>query len=149
MRDLEEIFSATLFLGSGREVGTDELRLWMIAEHLQEDETAVAFVSTKESNLLVTERRLLELRPHLDVQGFWNVLSFKGYAPRREIYLREVMGFLLEAKDLGGRVRVQVGEEEIVFPLLLSGSRLEIEGDLEALGSCLDKLVRSRQASHD
>ncbi len=147
MRKLEEMFSQTLFLGTGRETPQDEDRLWMIAEHLREDETALAFVSTKRSNLLLTEKRLLELRPHLDIQGFWNVLSFKGYAPRREIYLREVVGFVLEPEEAGGRVRIQVGDEEVVLPAPLAGAGREAEEDLRSFGTCLEGLLLARKDS--
>lgn len=142
MRKLEEMFSQTLFLGGGAR--QDEDRLWMIAEHLQEDETAVAFASTKKGHVLLTEKRIVELQPHLDVQGFWNVLSFKGYAPQREVYLREVVGFVLEAEDPGGRIRLQVGEEEVVLPLPLAADP-EAREHLESFGARLEGLLRDRK----
>ncbi|MCJ2520780.1 MAG: hypothetical protein LN412_07555 [Candidatus Thermoplasmatota archaeon] len=145
MRELKDIFSDTLFLGAGRGMRKDENRLWMIAEHLQEGERALAFLSLKTSNLLLTERRLLELKPHLDIEGMWNVLSFKGYDTRREVYLREVLGFYLESKARGeNRLRLQVGDEEVVFPIPVSETSKNPKEDLEAFGDCLGRVLRPR-----
>lgn len=147
MRELKDIFSDTLFLGAGRGMRKDEDRLWMIAEHLQEKERALAFISLKTSNLLLTERRLLELRPHLDVQGMWNVLSFKGYDPRREVYLREVLGFYLESGERGkSRLRLQVGEEEVVIPMPISERTENPQEDMEAFAACLGRAFKARGA---
>ncbi len=148
VRDLEDIFSETLFLGAGKGMRQDEDRLWMIAEHLQEYEKALAFLSLKTSNLLLTERRLLELKPHLDVQGMWNVLSFKGYDVREEVYLREVMGFYLEPPSRGtGRLHLQVGAEEVVFPVPMSEASEDPREDLRAFGTRLGKALKSRAGS--
>ncbi len=139
------MFSDTLFLGAGKSLGTDEDRLWMIAEHLQGDETALAFLSLKTSNLLLTEKRLLELKPHLDIEGFWNVLSFKGYRVKKEVYLREVLAFYLESeKGERGMLRLQIGDEEVVFPVPLSEGSEDPQEDLDLFGTCLGGALKSR-----
>jgi hypothetical protein len=144
MRDLKDIFSDTLFLGAGRGTKGDEERLWMIAEHMQEDETALAFLSLKKSNLLLTQKRLLELKPHLDIEGFWNVISFKGYAVERAIYLREVLGFYLEVEDpRAATLRLQVGAEEVVFQVPVADASQRPAEDLEAFGACLQRALRA------
>lgn len=148
MRDLKDIFSRTLFLGAGKGMRRDEERLWMIAEHVRGDEEALAFFSLKTSNILLTQARLLELKPHLDVEGFWNVLSFKGYEVRREIYLREVLGFYLETESSRtGKLHVQVGQEEVVFPVPVSEGSENPQKDLEAFGACLRETLRAHRGS--
>lgn len=148
MRDLREMFSDTLFLGAGRSLGTDEDRLWMIAEHLHEDETALAFLSLKTSNLLLTEKRLLELKPHLDIEGFWNVLSFRGYRVKKEVYLREVLAFYLEAeRGERGTLHLQVGDEEVVFPVPLSEGSEDPQEDLDLFGTCLGGALKGREGA--
>ncbi len=118
----------------------------MIAEHLQGDEKAVAFLSLKSSNLLLTSKRLLELKPHLDLQGMWNVLSFRGYDVRREVYLREVLGFYLESGTGGnGKLRLQVDHEEVVFAVPVAAASEEPEEDLEAFGVCLGKALKTHR----
>lgn len=145
MRDLEEMFSETLFLGAGKGVQTDVDRLWMIAEHLHGDETALAFVSLKTSNLLLTEKRLVELKPHLDIEGFWNVLSFKGYRVKREVYLREILAFDLETgRGERGALHIQVGDEKVVFPIPLSEGSEDPQEDLDLFGSCLGGALKGR-----
>lgn len=142
MRRLSEIFARTRFLGMARSARQDEATLWMIAEHLQEDEEALAFLSLAAGNLLLTPRRLLELHPHLDIQGFWNVLRFEGYEVTREIYLREVVGFALETSPRGGgALHLQVGQEEVVLPVALPGRAEDPRGDLEAFGDLLRGLL--------
>lgn len=119
MRGLEEVFGDTVFLGATRGLKRDEERLWMIAEHLEEDETALAFLSLKTSNLLLTPRRVLELKPHLDVGGMWNVLRFEGYAVTAEEELRNIQRVDVgEASRGGGRLRLETrsGEREWSVP---------------------------------
>ncbi|MFQ5838690.1 MAG: hypothetical protein ACE5HJ_07895 [Thermoplasmata archaeon] len=146
MRELKDIFSDTLFLGAGKGMRGDEDRLWMIAEHVYENETVLAFLSLKKSNLLLTQDRLLELKPHLDTEGFWNVLSFKGYEIRREVYLREVLGFYLEVKGTqNASLHLQVGEEEIVFAVPLADASADPGEDLEVFGDCLHRVLKAKK----
>lgn len=144
MKDLREIFSETVFLGMPSDAREDEERLWMIAEHLHEDEKAIAFLSLARGNLLLTQKRLLELRPHLDIEGFWNVISFKGYSVEMQIYLREILGFYLEAEPAKASLRLQVGEEEIVLPVPVAETSKDPKGDLETFGACLQLALKER-----
>ncbi|MFQ5907743.1 MAG: hypothetical protein ACE5JE_02800 [Thermoplasmata archaeon] len=118
MRSLEDIFGDTLFLGATRGLKRDEERLWMIAEHLEEDETALAFLSLRTGNLLLTPKRVLELKPHLDVGGMWNVLRFEGYAVTAEEELRYIQRVHVEASRGGGRLGLETrsGEREWSVP---------------------------------
>lgn len=118
MRGLEEVFGDTVFLGATRGLKRDEERLWMIAEHMGEDETALAFLSLKTSNLLLTTKRVLELKPHLDVGGMWNVLRFEGYAVAAEEELRNIHRVEVGVSRGGGRLRLETrsGEREWSVP---------------------------------
>ncbi|MCJ2531244.1 MAG: hypothetical protein LN413_02855 [Candidatus Thermoplasmatota archaeon] len=119
MRGIDEIFAETLFLGATRGMKRDENRLWMIAEHLDNEEEALAFLSLKTSNLLLTPRRVLELKPHLDVGGMWNVLRFEGYQVTAEVGLRQIQNVEVEkAARGGGRLRLITdgGEQTWLVP---------------------------------
>ncbi len=119
MRGIDEIFAETLFLGATRGMKRDEDRLWMIAEHLDDDEEALSFLSLKSSNLLLTPRRVLELKPHLDVVGMWNVLRFEGYEVTAEVGLRQIQDVEVEeAARGGGRLRLVTdgGEQTWLVP---------------------------------
>jgi hypothetical protein len=143
MRDLRDIFSSTLFLGMTGDAARDEERLWMIAEHMQDDEHALAFLSLKQGNLLLTQKRLLELKPHLDMEGFWNVISFKGYSVKTQVYLREVLGFYLEAEDpRNASLRLQVRDRELVIHVPVADASEDPRGDLEAFGACLQQVLK-------
>lgn len=102
MREIDAIFADTLFLGATRGLKRDEDRLWMIAEHLDEDERALAFLSLKTSNLLLTPRRVVELKPHLDVGGMWNVLRFEGYEVSAEVALQDIQAVRVHPARRGG-----------------------------------------------
>lgn len=80
-----EAFDGTLFLGLARNSTRDPYRLSLFAQHLETNERPLAFLAIHGGTLIVTDRRLLEFRPHLDVHGAWNVKEFKGYEVRREI----------------------------------------------------------------
>lgn len=119
MRRIDDVFADTLFLGATRGLQRDEDRLWMIAEHLGEDEPALAFLSLKTSNLLLTPRRVLELKPHLDVGGMWNVLRFEGYAVVAEVDLAGVRRVGVEEAARGGgrlRLETETGEQTWSVP---------------------------------
>lgn len=113
MPGIDEIFAETLFVGATRGMKRDEDRLWMIAEHLDSDEEALAFLSLKTSNLLLTPRRVLELKPHLDVVGMWNVLRFEGYEVTAEVGLSQIQNVEVEeAARGGGKLRLVADGEE-------------------------------------
>ncbi|MFQ5552208.1 MAG: hypothetical protein ACE5EW_00540 [Thermoplasmata archaeon] len=119
MGSIEEVFGDTRFLGATRGLKRDEDRLWKIAEHLDEGERALAFLSLKTSNLLLTPKRVLELKPHLDVGGMWNVLRFEGYEVTAEVALGEIRDVEVEEGVRGGdRLRVvsEAGEQAWLVP---------------------------------
>jgi|GEM_PF-1958728 len=80
-----DAFDDTLFLGLARNSKRDPYRLSLFAQHLEADERPLAFVAIHGGTLVVTDRRLLEFRAHLEVHGAWNVKEFQGYEVRREI----------------------------------------------------------------
>src|SRR5207302_1987307 len=60
--------------------------------------------------LLVTDRRLLELRAHLEVHGAWNVKEFQGYMIQRSLDLGSVRGIdhvVRPAVDGAGNRRIE------------------------------------------
>ncbi len=84
MRDAEA-FERTAFLGLARSSKRDPYRLSLFAEHLEPGEHPLAFLAVHGGTLVVTDRRILEFRAHLEVHGAWNVKEFQGYEVRREI----------------------------------------------------------------
>lgn len=113
----DEPFAHTRFLEAGASVREDAERLGMLAEHLEPGERALLFLPLKASSLLLTQRRLLELRPHLDVAGFWNVVAFRGYRVEREIPLRAVEDYGVQPTETGGLLTLKVAGETLTFAL--------------------------------
>ncbi len=75
-------------------------------DHLREGEAARAVLLGRDTTLILTDHRLLELRPHLDDFGFWNVKSFEGYEEVLDLPLAETT---LEAREeVGGVVRLRL-----------------------------------------
>ncbi|MEE9592939.1 MAG: hypothetical protein V3W28_05105 [Thermoplasmata archaeon] len=141
MRGLEEIFGDTAFLGATRGLKRDEDRLWMIAEHMEEDETALAFLSLKTSNLLLTPKRVLELKPHLDVGGMWNVLRFEGYAVAAEEELRNIQRVDVGVSRGGGRLRLETRSGERVWSVPAAPSSQDPTSNAQAFADhILDRL---------
>lgn len=91
MRD-ETAFDGTAFLGLAREAKRDPYRLSLFAKHLEEDERPLAFLPIHGGTLLVTDRRLLQLRAHLEAHGARNVKQFMGYEVERDIPRVDVRG---------------------------------------------------------
>lgn len=142
MRRLEEVFGETRFLGATRGLKREEDRLWMIAEHVEDDEVAVAFLSLKTSNLLLTPRRLLELKPHLDIQGMWNVLRFEGYEVASEVALPAIQHLDLEQSSRGGStLRMRTEDGEVSWLLPSSGSAEHPEENARAFVEALRRLL--------
>jgi hypothetical protein len=141
MRGLEEFFGDTVFLGATRGLKRDEERLWMIAEHMEEDETALAFLSLKTSNLLLTPKRVLELKPHLDVGGMWNVLRFEGYAVTAEEELRNIQRVDVGVSRGGGRLRLETRSGERVWSVPAASSSQDPTSNAQAFADhILDRL---------
>ncbi len=76
-------FDEAVFLGLSRRSKRDPYRLGLFAQHLEPAERGLVVLAVQAGTLLVTDRRILELRPHLEVHGAWNVKEFQGYEVRR------------------------------------------------------------------
>lgn len=77
-------FDDAAFLGLSRRSKRDPYRLALLAQHLEPGERARALLAVQGGTLVVTDRRLLEFRAHLEVHGAWNVKEFQGYEVRRQ-----------------------------------------------------------------
>jgi len=83
MRDATA-FDEAVFLGLSRNSKREPYRLGLFAAHLLPDERARILLAVHGGTLVVTDRRVLEFRAHLEVHGAWNVKEFQGYEVRRE-----------------------------------------------------------------
>jgi hypothetical protein len=108
-------FDGAEFLGIARSARRDPYRLSLFAEHLAEDEQPLIVLPIRGGTLVATDRRLLELRAHLEVHGAWNVKQFQGYTIHREIERTAVQEIVHEVQPAsegpGGR---QVDDQVIV-----------------------------------
>lgn len=109
-------FEGAAFLGASRAARRDGHRLDLIARHLEYAERPLAFLPVQGATLVVTDRRVLELRPHLGIQGPWNVRRFLGFELHRGVPRSEVRGVdhavAPEARDAAGAL---VQESRLVF----------------------------------
>ncbi len=87
-----DAFEETSFLGLARSAKRDPYRLSLFAVHLHPDERALVFLAIHGGTLVVTDRRVLEFRAHLETYGAWNVKQFQGYEVRREVPRSDVKG---------------------------------------------------------
>lgn len=85
MNDLARAFSDARFLGGRQGDKRDPERLRLFAEHLEEGERVRWVLPCRNSTLLLTDRRLLDLKPHLTAHGAWNVMRFSGFVLNAEI----------------------------------------------------------------
>ena len=87
-----DAFDGVVFLGTARTAKRDPYRLSLFGAHLESDERPLVILPVLGGTLLVTDRRLLELRAHLEVHGAWNVKEFQGYMIQRSIDRESVHG---------------------------------------------------------
>lgn len=85
MAGAESIFTGAVFLGGRQTDKRDPERLRLFAEHLEEGERVAFVLPCRNSTLLLTDRRLLDLRPQLVTHGAWNVMKFVGFSLHAEI----------------------------------------------------------------
>lgn len=85
-------FDDTAFLGLSRRSKRDPYRLGLLAQHLDPGERGRVLMTVQGGTLVVTDRRLLEFRAHLEVHGAWNVKEFQGYEVRRQFPRSSVRG---------------------------------------------------------
>lgn len=80
-----DAFDGAAFLGLSRHAKRDPYRLGLLARHFEPTERARILLAIQGGTLVVTDRRLLEFRAHLEVHGAWNVREFQGYEIRRSL----------------------------------------------------------------
>ena len=110
-----EAFDGVVFLGTAKNAKRDPYRLSLFGAHLEADERPLVILPVQGGTLLVTDRRLLELRAHLEIHGAWNVKEFQGYMIQRSINresVRQIEHAVRSAVDGVGNRRV---EDRIVF----------------------------------
>lgn len=105
-----EAFEGTAFVGLARAAKRDPYRLSLFAQHLAGDERPLILLPIQGGTLLVTDRRIMEFRVHLDVHGAWNVKQFQGYVVHRAIdrrVVRDLVHDVQPAQDAVGNRRVE------------------------------------------
>jgi len=89
--DDSKAFERTTFLGLARSAKRDPYRLSLFAQHLQSGEISRALLAVSGGTLIITDRRILLMRAHLDDHGAWNVKQFQGYSVDRSVDLDTVV----------------------------------------------------------
>src|SRR3989475_10161445 len=105
-----DAFDDVTFLGMARTAKRDPYRLSLCGGHLDSGERPLLLLPVQGRPLLVTDRRLLEFRAHLEVHGAWNVKEFQGYMVQRSIdrgSVREIEHVVRAAVDAAGNRRVE------------------------------------------
>src|SRR5437867_13180134 len=105
-----EAFDGVVFLGTAKNAKRDPYRLSLFGAHLEADERPLVILPVQGGTLLVTDRRLLELRAHLEIHGAWSVKQFQGYAVHQAIErraVREVSHTVRTAEDAVGNRRTE------------------------------------------
>src|SRR2546422_11616685 len=80
-----DAFDGVVFLGTARTAKGDPYPLSLVRAHLESDEQPLVILPVQGGTFLVTDRRLLELRAHLEVHWAWNVKEVQGYMIQRSI----------------------------------------------------------------
>ncbi len=94
----DRAFDGAAFLGLSRRAKRDPYRLELLARHFDLGERALVLLAVRGGTLVVTDRRVLEFRAHLEDHGPWNVRQFLGYVVAREFDRAAV-------RDVAHRVR--------------------------------------------
>src|SRR3990170_2412484 len=113
MRDASA-FDAAEFLGLARRARRDPYRLGLFARHLEPDEAPRAVLPVAGGTLVITDRRLLRLTSHLEVDGAWNVREFAGYTVVDEVPLEAVLAARREVATAPKEVLLSQGPEKVV-----------------------------------
>lgn len=85
MIDPTKAFAEAVVLGGLRGEKPDPERIRLFAEHLEDGETAQWILPCRNSTLILTQHRLLDLKPQLVAHGAWNVMKFEGFSLNAEI----------------------------------------------------------------
>ncbi len=115
-------FNDAAFLGLSRASKRDPYRLSLFAAHLLPAERARVLLAVHGGTLIITDRRILEFRAHLEVHGAWNVKEFQGYEVRRAWDCSAVRG-----------VEHVVGPAQEGAPAVEDTLRLRLEGGSETV----------------
>jgi len=118
----KEAFDNAAFLGLARTARRDPYRLTLFARHLEPGERPAAVLPIQAGTLIVTDRRVFELRAHLDVHAAWNVQEFQGYAVHRSIDRGEIRDLARRAERATGPSGTPRTEDRLV---LMAGDRKE------------------------
>jgi len=105
-----DAFDDVAFLGMAHSAKRDPYRLSLFGAHLDSGERPLILLPVQGGTLLVTDRRLLDFRAHLEVHGAWNVKEFQGYMVQRSIdrgSVREIEHVVRAAVDAAGNRRVE------------------------------------------
>ncbi len=76
MAEPDSVFRDAVFLGGRQDDKKDPERLRLFAEHLEEGERVRWILPCRNSTILITDRRLIDLKPRLVAHGAWNVMKF-------------------------------------------------------------------------
>ncbi len=95
-------------LGLARGAKRDPYRLSLFGQHLRDEEWPLVLLAIQGGTLLVTDRRILQFRAHLEVHGAWNVKEFQGYVIQREMERKSVgdVTHVVEPADVSSGSRV-------------------------------------------
>ena len=85
MTDPSSSFRDADFLGGRQADKRNPERLRLLAKHLEEGERVSFVVPCRNSTLLLTDRRLVDLKPQLVTHGAWNVMKFEGFYVNADI----------------------------------------------------------------
>lgn len=133
---IPEQFRDTEFLGGRQSQQANPDRLRLFQPHLAAEEKVLAVMPLKNSVLLVTDTRLVELTPHLEARGAWNVMGFTGFDVTAEMP-RSALGALAveEAADTPGL------RGRLVLRFRGQGSTIEVVTELGG-GTTRDAVAR-------
>ena len=81
----DRAFEEAVFLGGRQEGKRDPERLRLFSDHLEAGERVGFVLPCRNSTLVLTDRRLLDLKPRLVAHGAWNVMKFEGFSLNAEI----------------------------------------------------------------
>ena len=144
----ERAFDDAAFLGLARRSKRDPYRLGLFARHLLPGERGTAILPIAGGTLVATDRRLLHLTTHLEVDGAWNVREFTGYVVSREILLGEIRDVRHSTSRTSGEVSdtllISTSEGLVDFLVSKGPARVVTDEDFEALAGLLMRRNPSR-----
>ncbi len=100
-------FAHTRFFPTRPEVKNAYSSILLWGEHLQEGEEVRAVIMLKASTVLLTDRRVMELTPHMDDFGFWNVRQFEGYERTLDVPTHATTVAVGQASERGYQLLLQ------------------------------------------